>query len=175
MTRVSRGARRFRIALPILALLTLHVTVALAQSPPVPQPGEATRLRPPRGEWQTGTVVAADTGSVRMIRTGTSDTVAYAVGPDDRWEVARGSDAHTVRGLVFGSVLGAGVGALALRILAQDSGSAYGTADLAIGAAIGAGVGAGVGALIGSRSRTQRWVPVVRPGARMGAGVSVAF
>ena len=110
-----------------------------------------------------------------MIRSGTGDTVGYVVHPGDEWEVARGRRRHVVRGLVAGFAIGGALGGVAVAALADGVAASYGIEDVAIGVGVGGGIGAGVGALIGALSRTRRWQPVVRPGPRLDAGVSVAF
>jgi hypothetical protein len=174
--RTTNAMRWGAGAVAALVIMALSASPAEAQSA-LPEPGDTTRVRSAQrsGRWQSGVVVSADAGSVRFIRAENGDTVSYAVGPLDRWDVTRGSDNHPIRGLLFGAGVGAVAGGIAFRVVAGDGGFGYGPEDVLIGAGIGAAVGAGVGALIGSARRTPRWEPVIRPAGGGAAGVSLDF
>lgn len=177
MRRSPHPIHSLPTAASIVTLMCFGATAAPAQSDALPGPGDTTRVRAAQGpsRWHEGTVVSADARSVRLVLAGTSDTVGYAVGPRDRWEVARGSGAHTVRGLLIGFGVGAVTGAAVIASAANGLGWGYGLEDLAIGGGIGGAIGGGIGALIGAATRSERWQPVLRPGASMETGMSFAF
>lgn len=158
------------------AVAALDVASAAAQTA-LPEPGDTTRVRSARRHagWHEGIVVRADAESVVVARRGTRDTASYAVSSLRDWEVARGSKNQALVGFLVGLGTGATLGAIAVPALYSGIATSYGPEDVAIGAGVGGAIGGAVGALIGVLVRTERWAPVVRPGAGVTAGVVIAF
>jgi hypothetical protein len=110
-----------------------------------------------------------------VARRGTRDTAGYAVRSLRDWQVARGSRNQLLVGVLVGAGTGAALGALAVPVFSGGIAASYGPEDVAIGAGVGGAIGGAIGALIGVLIRTERWTPVVRPGAGATAGLAIAF
>jgi hypothetical protein len=169
-------SRFLRAAALAAAVAALDVSSVGAQSV-LPEPGDTTRVRSARRHagWHEGIVVRADAESVVVARSDTRDTASYAVRSLRDWEVARGSKNRLLTGFLVGLGTGATLGALAVPAFYDGIAASYGPEDVAIGAGVGGAIGGAIGALIGVLVRTERWEPVVRPGAGVTAGVVIAF
>lgn len=130
----------------------------------------------------TGTLIDVGGDSLRLA-VGKQDTVGVPLPAVTRLEESRGRSANYTKGALIGGgaglALGLGVGLLADfgRSLGCESTSCTSNLGgaLAIGGLAGAGVGAGVGALLAGAFPTERWQPVVRPGASVGLGLRLRF
>jgi hypothetical protein len=134
-------------------------------------------------------LVSAGRDALRFAARGTGDTVWLAARDVARLDVARGRRGYAKRGALVGAGLGTLVGTVAA--LADLGETSCGTVTLDDGTKIGGffcstmrgqdvpvyGLAAGllaapVGALVGAFVRSERWVPVLLPGAQTRVGSS---
>lgn len=149
-----------RPALTLLVLLVLTAPAIGAQPPGAPVPvGARVRVAaPPRVEWTTGIVAAADSARVvvRAAPGATADT--FLLASVSALEVSRGRR-RLVRGavgLLIGAAVGGGIGA---AVGARGSSADAGFASYILGVG-GAAAGAVLGVTLGALSAPERWEPV---------------
>ena len=152
--------RILRPALLALAMLLAVSPAARAQG--ALAPGMRVRVLAPALEpqWIAGTVLAADSGAVRLRVPGAGAAVVVPMRGVQRVQLSRGRGRATGEG----SIAGATLGALAGYLLATAGGADVGCVNRCGGAGggaflMGAGVGAVFGALLGRqvRSGPERW------------------
>lgn len=145
------------LALLVALALTAPGLVAQAQRAGLPTGARVRVIVPPRVEWTTGTVVAADSPRVVVwaVERQVADTLPLA--SVRAIEVSRGRP-RLVR-LVVGALIGGVVGGAAGGVVGKYSGQGYDTENLvtAAGAVAGFTGGALLGGTVGALTARERW------------------
>ena len=187
-----------RISTPYLAALALATVFpagALHSQTRVPAAvGERVRITTPeqRGPFRVvGRVTSVQGDSITLFSDGTDGSRPIAAVRITRLEVSAGTETHARDGMLYGSMIGAGGGALiglaSYKKPKCDVMSFFGCPDpgrggeALIGALVGGVLGVAVGGVYGAMHRTERWIdrPLGMPGgvsfvpSANGAGVSV--
>ena len=189
---------RSTIALTLLALTVATNTTLRAQSAPAAV-GERVRITTPaqHGQYRyVGSVVGVQGDSLLLQTSGVASPSPVAFGDIRTLEVSLGSHGNVRRGLLYGSVIGAGVGVVlgAATYEKPDCAGAtwfcgdaapHRTATAVAGGVVGALAGVVVGGIWGAAHPSERWVRralgsgthvgVVPTGRGVTAGISARF
>jgi len=142
--------------------------------------GQRVRLRTESSSsWVTGTILALDADSVRLLLSDTTRQLSIRRRAITRLEVSRGMKSSAGRGARKGLLIGAAVGVLAG--VAPDDQSYFTAPQRALLLGVGfGGLGALLGSIIGGSSVHERWDRVSLGEARVtlvphGASVILSF
>ena len=141
-----------------LTLLTAPV-VTLAAQTVLPTVGQRVRLKTATtSAWLVGTLVAADTDTLRLQLTDGASLVPVARGGIGQLEVSRGRHSNAGKGAVYGAAILGSLGLIAgVACANSDSWLRCDGGAAAVAAFGGAAYGAAIGALIGALSHSERW------------------
>ena len=158
------GGRSILCAASVLTLTAWAPVHLVAQ---VPRLDFGTRVRvvaPPVVDGRlTGTVIRVDTYSVLLdAARGSPRPLVIPFEAIESLEVSLGERSNTWKGLGFGALGGALLGAGLMGVACAveggcESDGASASGWMAFGFVVGAGVGAGVGMIVGSLVRTETW------------------
>ena len=166
------STHRATIALAFLAIIMPAGTSLLAQSTAPVAVGERVRITTPsqRGGYRyVGSVVGVQGDSVLLQTRDLAAPRSVAIGDITALDVSLGERGNTRRGLLYGSVIGAGLGA-ALAAATYKKPECAGatwfcgdaapnrTGDAVAGGILGALTGVVVGGLWGATHPSERWV-----------------
>ena len=149
----KRGTTRGVLLLALLVMLPSHV---LSRIP------DGARLRvidESSGEKVVGNLLPTEGGGIVRLRNEQGIEYEFAIDAIKSIEISKGHRGHTVEGLLVGTAVGAGVGAIIVKN--KEPTGEYADVEVAsiviIGTLIGAGVGAGTGYFI----KSEKWEHVL--------------
>ncbi|MFL5562949.1 MAG: hypothetical protein ACJ79K_15870 [Gemmatimonadaceae bacterium] len=159
--------RRSTMALALLLATGSAGALARAQSPA--SVGERVRVTTPaqKGAYRYVGSVSAATRDSLTVQTADAGARTVAVANISKLEVSRGRRGNGRRGMLYGSVIGIGAGALlgaATYKKPECAGVAYfcpgnSSADITAGGLVGGVVGLAVGGIWGATHPSERWAP----------------
>lgn len=161
---------RATLALALLAITPAASASLRAQSSAPVAVGERVRITTPsqRGPYRYVGGVAEVRGDTLMVQTG--DAAAprpVAIADISKLEVSRGKHGNGRRGMLYGTLIGAGVGTIAGAASYKKPDCAGSTwfcdtgrgADAFAGGLVGGVIGFAIGGIWGATHSSERWVP----------------
>jgi hypothetical protein len=162
-----------RIVLVVVAML-ITSSITWAQESSVVTTGTRIRIAELDSTGRrAGMVVTAGRDTI-VLRPDHGEAVPIATSRITQLDVSQGIHGHALKGVAFGGLAGAGVGAIFGYSNAAQTGSEDDALEATFNslawAGIGAGVGMLVGGLIGGSHKTERWETVPTTRWRLTAG-----
>ena len=157
------------VAARVSVLILLTPGSLLAQEDTSLRPGSRVQVHliEPKPRLVRGTLVSAEADSIRLLKDGRRETLAFSTAGVSQVDTTAGRRTRTGKGALLGAGIGAAAG-LALGVAATIEGCSGFCTDPAPGeiaavSLIVGGIGAAIGALVGSATHTDRWVPASKP------------
>ena len=126
-----------------------------------PWPGMRVRAVPRAGGLVFGSVVRLTPDTIVLQPRAGGAPQPFALGDLSGVAVSRGSNNHTLEGMVIGALVGGVVGTV-VGSTSTDSGDWFPGLGRAIGTLVGVSAGSLLGAVIGAQTRTEVWREVPR-------------
>ena len=171
---LERKRSKSRVIVLVVLAMLITSSIAWAQDSSVVAPGARIRIT----EWDStghrvGTVVTAGRDTI-VLRPDQGEAVPIATSRITQLDVSQGIHGHARKGVAFGGLVGAGMGAIIGYSTASPTGSEDDALDAIFNSLFGAGIGAAmgmlVGGVIGGSHKTERWETVPTARWRLTAG-----